>query len=50
MRYYIIKSRDLYLVYEGLNLIAYYENLKEAELKIQKLEFIDLMYLIMSDY
>jgi len=35
-RYYIIKSRELYLVYEGLNLIAYYDNLREPELKIQK--------------
>jgi hypothetical protein len=48
-RYYIIKSRELYLVYEGLNLIAYYDNLKEAELKIQKMEFIDLIYLLMND-
>ena len=50
MRYYIIKSRNLYLVYEGFNLIAYYDNLKEAELKIKKLEFIDLIYLLMNDY
>jgi len=50
MRYYIIKSSDLYLVYEVLNLIAYYDYLKEAELKIQKLEFIDLIYLLMNDY
>ena len=49
-RYYIIKSRDLFLIYEGLNLIAHYDTLEDAKLKIQKLEFIDLIYLLMNDY
>ena len=50
MRYYILKSRELYIVYEGEKVIAYYYNLVDAQTKIRKLEFIDLMYLLMNDY
>ena len=50
MRYTILKSRDLYIVYEGDEIIGSFYTLKKAEDKIKKLEYANLIYLLMTDY
>ena len=50
MRYTILKSRDLYVVYEDEKIIAYFNTFKKAQDKINQLEYIDLMSLLMTNY
>ena len=50
MRYTIIQSRAIYKVYEEDKLIKIFYSYKEAEEYIRKLEYIDLIKLLMTDY
>ena len=50
MRYTILKSRDLYIVYEGDEIIGSFYTLQKAQDKIRKLEYTNLIYLLMTDY
>ena len=50
MRYNIIQSRAIYIVYEEDTLIKIFYSLKEAEEFVRRLEYIDLVKLLMTDY
>lgn len=50
MRYTILQSRAIYIVYEEEKLIKIFYSLKEAEAYVRKLEYIDLIKLLMTDY
>lgn len=50
MRYTIIQSRAIYVVYEEDKMIKIFYSLKEAEEYVRKLEYIDLVKLLMTDY
>ena len=51
MKYYIIKSRDLYIVFDENNqIISHHLSINEANEKIRKLEYIELIRLLMTDY
>ena len=50
MRYQIIQSRGLFIIYENGIIKGYYYTYKEAQEEIRRLEYIDLMYLMMTDY
>ena len=50
MRYTIIQSRAIYLVYEGDIMLKIFYSLKEAEAYVRKLEYVDLVKLLMTDY
>lgn len=50
MRYKIIKSREIFLVYEGDRILKSFYCYKEANDYVQRLEYIDLIKLMMSDY
>ena len=50
MRYQIIQSRGLFIIYENGIIKGYYYSYKEAQEEIIRLEYIDIMYLMMTDY
>ena len=50
MRYTILQSRAIYLVYEEDTMLKIFYSLKEAEAYVRKLEYIDLVKLLMTDY
>jgi hypothetical protein len=50
MRYTIFQSRGLFIIYENNDIKGYYFSYKEAEAQIRKLEYIDMICLMMSDY
>ena len=49
MRYQIIQTRGLFIIYENDIIKGYYYTYKEAEEQIRKLEYIDLLYLLMTN-
>ena len=50
MRYTILSSRGIFLVYEEEKILKIFYSYKEAEEYIRKLEYIDLIKLLMTDY
>ena len=50
MRYTILSSRGIFLVYEEKKILKIFYTYKEAEEYIRKLEYIDLIKLLMTDY
>ena len=50
MKYRIIQSRYIFILYEEDKVIGYYKSFELAEAKIRKLEYAQLMYLLMNDY
>ena len=50
MRYQIIQTRGLFIIYENDIIKGYYYTYREAEEQIRRLEYLDLMYLLMTNY
>ena len=50
MKYRIIQSRDIFILYEEDKVIGYYKTFELAEDKIRNLEYVQLMHLLMNDY
>ena len=50
MRYQIIQTRGLFIIYENDIIKSYYYTYKDAEAEIRRLEYIDLLYLLMTNY
>ena len=50
MRYTILQSRAIYIVYDGDTMLKIFYDYKEAEAYVRKLEYIDLVKLLMTDY
>jgi len=51
MKYYIIKSRDVYIIFDEFNNIIFrHLTILEAQNKIKNVECIDFIQLLMTDY
>ena len=50
MRYQIIQTRGLFIIYENDIIKGYYYTYREAEEQIRRLEYIDLLHLLMTNY
>ena len=50
MRYTILQSRAIYIVYDGNTMLKIFYDREEAEAYVRKLEYINLVKLLMTDY
>ena len=50
MRYTIIQSRAVFIVYEGNEILKIFYSYNDANAYIKKLEYINLIHLLMTDY
>jgi len=50
MKYRIVKSRGLFIVYEEDKIIKYYKTYQDAEEFILRTKNIEMVYFIMNDY
>ena len=50
MKYRIVKSRGLLIVYEEDKIISYHYSNQEAEEAIRQMEYIELIRVLMNDY
>ena len=51
MKYYIVRSRDIYIVFDEYNnIISHHLTIVEAQDKIKKLECIYFIQLLMNDH
>ena len=50
MKYSIVRARGLFIIYEENKIIKYYYTYKDAEDEIRRMEYIELMHVLMTDY
>jgi len=50
MKYKIVRSRGLFIVYEEEKIICYHYTYQDAEEAIRRMEYIELMHVLMTDY
>jgi hypothetical protein len=50
MKYRIVRSRGLFIIYEENKIIKYYYTYKDCEDEIRRLEYIEMMHILMTDY
>jgi hypothetical protein len=50
MKYKIVRSRGLFIIYEEDKIIKYYYTYKDAEDEIRRMEYVELIHVLMNDY
>jgi hypothetical protein len=50
MKYRIVRSRGLFIVYEEDKIIKYYYTYQDADEFILRTKYIEMVYFIMNDY